>query len=209
MIYLSVPPVIPEHVEHVRRGAIGVMLTPRVGRTVTAAKAWPVWAADNACFTSSTTFDLPKYLAWLDRMREVTGCLFATAPDVVGDADATWERSRDVLPMIRERGYRAALVAQNGIRSVDWSAIDSIFIGGDTAFKYSSVADALCREAKRLGKWAHMGRVNSLPRWRLCARVGYDSCDGTFIRFGPSTNLPKVLRWMHATDSDPQTGMGW
>lgn len=209
MIYLTVPPVIPDHVALVARGEIGVMLTPRVGRTVEAAKAWPVWAADNACFTSSTTFDLPKYLAWLDRFRVVSGCLFASAPDVVGDAEATWERSRNVLPLLRERGYRAALVAQNGIRTVAWSAIDCIFIGGDTPFKYSSTADELCREAKRLGKWAHMGRVNTMERWQMCSRVGYDSCDGTLIRFGPDQNLPRIIRWMKWSAGRKQMDMGW
>ena len=84
MIYLTVPPVIPDHVALVARGEIGVMLTPRVGRTVEAAKAWPV-----------------------------------------------------------------------------------------------------------------------------CSRVGYDSCDGTLIRFGPDQNLPRIIRWMKWSAGRKQMDMGW
>lgn len=182
------------------------MLTPRVGRRVEAAQAWPVWAADNGCFASAHSFELDRYLAWLDRMRAVPGCLFATAPDVVCDAAATWERSRDVLPRLRALGYRAALVVQNGIRDVDWLAIDAVFVGGDDAFKFSQEATDITRDARRRGLWAHMGRVNSWTRWERCAEVGYDSADGTCIAFGPDANLPRVRSWI---ERDKQTRLPW
>jgi hypothetical protein len=74
-----------------------------------------LWAADNGCFTRPN-LDVAAYLRWLknlDEYRET--CLFATAPDVVGDSKKTWARSKDVLPKIRTLGYPAALVAQDGI----------------------------------------------------------------------------------------------
>ena len=196
MLYLSVPPVTSAHRALVSASQVGVMLTPRVGRSVAAASAWPIWAADNGCFSAAQSFDLAVYLAWLDRMRAVSGGLFATAPDVVGDAASTWERSREVLPALRAFGYRAALVIQDGISSVDWGEIDAVFIGGSTDFKFSHAANDVLRDAKSRGLWAHMGRVNSWRRWERCAAEGYDSCDGTLLAFGPDANLPRVKQWI-------------
>jgi len=196
VIYLSVPPVTMDHRALVEASKLGVMLTPRVGRSVASASAWPIWAADNGCFSAAQSFDLAVYLAWLDRMRVVSGCLFATAPDVVGDAAATWERSREVLPALRALGYCAALVIQDGISCVEWHEIDAVFIGGSTDFKFSHAANDVLLEAKSRGLWAHMGRVNSWRRWERCAAAGYDSCDGTFLAFGPDLNLPRVRGWL-------------
>jgi hypothetical protein len=196
VIYLSVPPVADEHRRLVVSGDVGVMLTPRVRRKIDACKAWPVWAADNGCFTAGESFDLDVYLEWLRAMKVVSGCLFATAPDVLGDASATWKRSRGVLPKLRELGYRAALVAQNGITSVDWDAIDCLFVGGDDAFKSSEIADRLCREARARGVWTHLGRVNSETRALRAKAIGYQSADGTLLRFGPDANIGRVKRWI-------------
>ena len=206
VIYLSTPPTTANHCAMVADGSLGVMLTPRVGRSISSAKAWPIWAADNGCFSAADKFNLSRYLSWLDRMRAVSGCLFATAPDVVGDAVATWERSHAVLPQLRALGYRAALVIQNGISRVEWGDIDAVFIGGSTDFKFSDSANDVAREAKSRGLWAHMGRVNSWRRWERCAAEGYDSCDGTFLAFGPDANLPRVKQWVA---KDKQTFMRW
>src|SRR4051812_5639043 len=70
-----------------------------------------LWAADNNCFNNPKV-KVEDYLEWLKAMSPyLENCLFANALDVVGDAAATWERSRDVLPEIRKLGYPAALVA--------------------------------------------------------------------------------------------------
>lgn len=63
-------------------------------------------------------------------------------------------------------------------------------------WKLGPVARALTFEAKRRGKWVHMGRVNSLKRLRYAAAIGCDSADGTFVAFGPDANLPRVLGWL-------------
>src|SRR5262245_29204398 len=60
-----------------------------------------LWAADNDCYTNPD-LNVNRYLTWLKNLSEYKEtCLFATAPDVVGDAKQTWERSQDVLPQIR------------------------------------------------------------------------------------------------------------
>ncbi|MGW4639577.1 hypothetical protein ACWEN6_13665 [Sphaerisporangium sp. NPDC004334] len=48
----------------------------------------------------------------------------------------------------------------------------------------------------------HMGRVNSETRARYAAHLGCASVDGTYLTYGPRTNLPKVLGWMAAIN-DP------
>ena len=58
-------------------------------------------------------------------------CLFATAPDVVGDAQATLRRAY-MLGWIRYAGLPAALVAQDGLEhlAIPWDDFDALFLGG-------------------------------------------------------------------------------
>lgn len=154
------------------------------------------WAADNGCFCAGERFDEFRFLCWLMGLRRwIPTCLFAVAPDVLGDALATWRRSRDWLGAIRVLGYPAAFVAQDGWEAlaVDWSSFDVLFIGGSTEFKLAS--RPLCIEARERGKWVHVGRVNSKRRYDHFADVA-DSCDGTFVIYGPRANIPKVTNWV-------------
>lgn len=162
------------------------------------------WCADNGCYGKG--FDEAKWFAWLQRhSHDAETCVFATAPDVVGDAQATLERSAPWLPKIRALGYPAALVAQDGLEhlTVPWDEFDVLFIGGTTAWKLGSAARELIFEAKRRGKHVHCGRINSLKRYRAMEALGCDSCDGTFLVFGPSLNLPKVLSWARSLEDTP------
>lgn len=176
-----------------RRPDLGVMLQPRTRQRPLEGSPW---AFDNGAF--SGRFDHDTWLRWLGYLEPYRAdCLFVVAPDVVGDAQATWERSEPYLPLIRARGYQAALVAQDGMSEpIEWDAFDCLFVGGSTEFKLSETAYALIAEAKRRGKWAHMGRVNGWPRIKAAAVSGYDSADGTKIAFAPDVNLPIVLRWL-------------
>jgi hypothetical protein len=178
-------------------GLIGMVATPKQGQAVPPNAAW---CADNGCFGKGYPGD-DAWIAWLDSLpRE--GCLFAVAPDVVGDAGATLERSAPWLPRIRELGFPAAFVAQNGLEDLDvpWDAFDVLFIGGDTAWKLGTHARQLVAEAKTRGKRIHMGRVNSDRRYRYALSIGCDTVDGTYIAFGPDRNLPHVLAWSRNAD---------
>lgn len=180
-------------------GRLGYMVTPRAGLRLSYVLHYPCWAADTGCYSQGESFELAKYLDWLARMSLAQAtCLFATAPDVLADAPATWERSRMVLPMLREMGYKAALVAQDGIENlrIEWENFDVLFMGGTTEYKLSETAYEIAKEAKRQGKWIHMGRVNSRRRLIAAAVSGYDSADGTHIAFGPDRRLPEALRWL-------------
>jgi hypothetical protein len=178
-----------------QQGLIAYIDTPAQGNT---RPKGVVWAADNGCFGKG----YPGDEAWLDWLRshsaDAADCAFAVAPDVVADAAATLERSRPWLKEIRTLGYKAALVAQDGLEDlpVPWDEFDVLFIGGSTAWKLGRHARALTAEAKRRGKWVHMGRVNSLQRFRYAEAIGCDSVDGTFLTFGPKKNLPRLMHWI-------------
>jgi hypothetical protein len=176
------------------QGLIGCMDTPRQGNRPVPG-AW--WAADNGCFGKG----YPGDAAWFEWLRNHTGdrskCLFAVAPDVVADAEATMARSLPWLPKIRALGYPAAFVAQNGLENLDvpWGAFDVLFIGGTTEWKLGPHAARIAREAKARGIRVHMGRVNSARRFGYAQLIGCDTADGTYIAFGPDNNLPDVIAW--------------
>ena len=172
------------------------MLTPMMGNKLPDKRTW---AADTGCFAAPEKHDNNRYLDWLaERRHAADRCLFATAPDVVGNAALTLGRSLPVLGMIRSQGFPAALVAQDGLETlgVPWSEFDCLFIGGSTEWKLSDHAIRLMAEARDRGKWVHCGRVNSKRRYHWCYSHGADSADGTFVAFGPDKNLPRLLRWL-------------
>lgn len=186
----------------VLRSDLPVMLTPRMGQRPFSGQ---IWAADNGRFNSPHEYTDHKYLTWLAGM-PVASCLFVTAPDVVGDASATLLMSVPMLSQIRALGYKAALVAQDGLQDLEvpWDNFDCLFIGGTTEWKLSEHAFGLVAEAKQRGKWTHMGRVNSWKRFRTAAAAGYDSADGTVLRFDP--NRP-AHTWSKRALQNPGLGL--
>lgn len=191
---------------HAHHPRLGLMMQPGNGYA-SQIDSFGIFGADNACFAKGDAFDADVWLAWLDELPRA-GCLFAVAPDVVGDAAATWARSAPYLDVIRSMGFPAALVSQDGLVAPDWDAFDCLFTGGTTEWKLSEDAYALVAEANRRGKWTHMGRVNSWPRLKAAAAAGYDSADGTFLAFGPDVNTPKLLAWLDRLDLHPFIGVG-
>lgn len=174
------------------------MCTPRERRPPLPGVAW---GADNGCYARGYPGH-PAWSTWLGRMaRHRTTCLFATAPDVVGDAAATWQRSKGWLPMIRSLGYPAALVAQDGLTAerAPWDAFDVLFLGGTTEFKLGTDARRLTEAARSRGMPVHMGRVNSRKRLLYAHSIGCTSVDGTHLTFRPAVYLPQVQAWLLAT----------
>ena len=174
-------------------GELGQMVTPAEGRRPLPGVPF---GADNGCFGKGYPGDA-EWFAWLDSLPREQ-CLFAVAPDVVADAEATMARSVPWLPRIRALGFRPAFVAQDGLEHLDvpWHLFDVLFIGGSTAWKLSPHAARLARAAKDRGKQVHMGRVNSGRRKAIANLFECDTVDGTFLVFGPDVNLPRLLAWM-------------
>lgn len=188
------------------RGVIGCITSPRQGNLI---PPGALFGADNGCGPSADSDGQMRtgkgwpgdreFIGFLDALAPLRDrCLFATAPDVVGDAAATLARSAPFLPVIRELGYPPAFVAQNGIEhtAVQWDKFDVLFIGGDDDFKLGPVAREHALMARRQGKRVHMGRVNSLRRLRYADHIGCHTADGTFLKFGPHKNLARIQRYL-------------
>lgn len=201
MIYLSgcINPHLPN--------SVGVILTPMGGHKLPENR---IWASDTGCFAKPNNHSDTKYLAWLAKHREnAHRCLFATAPDVWGNAEATFSRAIPMLEPIRQLGYKAALVVQDGmtVETIPWEKIDAVFIGGTNPWRASNEVIAICKQAKSLGLWLHMGRVNSLRRMRTAVALGCDSTDGTFVAFGPDKNIPRLQRMLELLDAQMRLGI--
>lgn len=181
------------------QGLLGMIDTPyqsKVRRVVQAHAAGAAWCADNGAYTDR--WQAAEWWAWLTADRQLgatSTCLFATAPDVVGDADATWERAQPWLPRIRALGYPVAYVGQDGLRTLPWDDFDVLFLGGTTGWKLGPEARTWTAAAVAHGVPVHMGRVNSEKRYRYALAIGCSSVDGTYLTYAPDQLLPDLLAW--------------
>jgi hypothetical protein len=166
------------HPEH------GRLLTPRhYWRASETARDGIPWAIDNDGFGG---VDPDAFRTMVYDLVGTPGCLFLNAPDVyLGDGveahTATLEAWREWNPFLRMTGFPLAFVLQIGAtpNNVPWDECEAVFVGGDTAWKLGPEARACVREAKRRGKYVHMGRVNSKKRIAYAKAIGCDSVDGT------------------------------
>lgn len=197
MLYLGTSPAEPDVRLLLDQHRIGLMCQPASNKP----KAGWLWAADNGCFAE--TWDEYKWLNWLYQRHPRTGCLFAVVPDVVADHEATLERFGKYVDEVRRARYPVAFVGQNGATeaTVPWDDFDAFFVGGDTEWKMGD-AFALATTARERGKWVHVGRVNSNARYRAWQPFA-DSCDGTFLAFGPKVNTPRLTTWLDNAERTP------
>jgi hypothetical protein len=134
------------------------------------------YGLDNGCFS---TF---REVAWLRLLGEARKKkpLFVCLPDVVGDARRTLELFQHFEEATK--GLPRALVLQDGIGELDipWMDIDAVFIGGSDAFKTSLEAINAAKTANMMGKWVHVGRVNTVDRVRNWLGLA-NSIDGSGI----------------------------
>lgn len=188
----------------------GQMLTPRRTMTRVGLPKGYIYGIDNECYVLGDKFEPLKYLRALWRIRAAHGakmCRFATAPDVVADARATLDRFGAWSMVIRELGFPVALVGQDGLECLTCprDKLDTLFIGGSDGWKLGEAAAWLLLEAKRRGKWTHVGRVNSFYRIDKL-RVKPDSIDGTHLTKRPDIYAKK---WQSELDSRKfQMGLG-
>ncbi len=178
---------------------LGHLLTPHNGNRVESLLATGMEIAiDNAAFSNWLE---DAFVALLTRLRphalaQRERFAWCAAPDVVGDARMTLRRFWRWAGVIGWAGLPIAFVAQDGcepICGVPWDEIRCLFIGGSTRWKLGSDAARLIREAKRRGKWVHVGRVNSLQRIGRFDALGADSIDGTQFSMFPDRYIPRYL----------------
>lgn len=135
------------------------------------------FAIDNGAFSKFNCKAFEALLAREFDKREQ--CLFVCVPDVVGSARRTlevfehWKKSLKDWPL--------ALVAQDGQQDlpIPWDEIDAVFIGGSTEFKTSMHSVQIIKAAQALGKWVHVGRVNTPGRFEWAEALGVNSIDGS------------------------------
>jgi hypothetical protein len=140
------------------------------------ARAPVPYALDNGCFAKFEHDAWERMLIEADADRPI----FVTLPDIVGDAQRTSELFEHFFTRTQE--LPRALVLQDGIEHVriPWNDIDAVFIGGSDNFKFSKQAQDCARAAKMLGKWVHVGRVNTSKRVHNWLGMA-DSIDGSGI----------------------------
>lgn len=211
----------PKVRDAMRAGVIGQITTPASNNAL---EPGVEWCADNAIYSNAYPGD-GAYLGWLGRLPGAGDCRFAVAPDVVGDHAATYERGWPMFRRIREI-VPVAMCAQNGATPDDmpWGYIDAVFLAGVvecrrcdwvppvaelpliacpnshrlTEWKQSDMARAVAARGKAMGKWVHMGRVNTRNRLLAAQDMGCDSVDGTFLAFGPDINLERLTRYLRS-----------
>jgi len=202
MIYFTTPVVAARPA--LRAGRLGVIATPKQGNLI---PDYPIRCIDNGCYGQGWPGP-DEYRTFLQQMAAIPGGVwhFAAAPDVVGDAEATLERSKPWLPVIADLGFPVAFVAQDGIEHirVPWSQISVLFLGGTDSFKLGPSGRAAAAEALTRGKRVHMGRVSSLKRTRIARHMGCTSVDGRYIQFRwPELGTAEVEGWLRDVHNQP------
>jgi len=135
------------------------------------------FAIDNGAFSR---FDANAFRSLLAReFPRLHLCRFVAVPDVVGSARRTLEVFNQWWQRLQP--WPLALVCQDGQESmpIPWNRIAAVFIGGSTDWKMGQHASACIKAAKAIGKWVHVGRVNTPGRYEYFEELGADSVDGT------------------------------
>lgn len=135
------------------------------------------FAMDNGAFSK---FEAKVFLSLLKKHEPRKDlCRFVAAPDVVGSARRTSECFKHWQP--RLVNWPVAYVCQDGQEDLDipWDYCTAVFIGGSTKWKESEFAAQIVKASKVIGKWCHVGRVNTPERLEHFENLGADSIDGT------------------------------
>lgn len=189
---------------------VGLLVTPGSAgmlaiKGIQNAYAWV--GIDNGCFSEAgrALFTVEKFAALAKRALELWGdyVLFIAVPDVPFDWVGTLAKFNEHAATVRTMGVPIALVTQDGAtpEQIPWAEIDAIFVGGSDDWKMGTDSAAICKEARRRGKWVHVGRVNSAKRMNKAATMGADSADGTYLKYAKPTTKEahRVVAW--ATDA--------
>jgi hypothetical protein len=142
------------------------------------------YACDNgawSCHTQQKPFNRTRFIRLVERFG--AGADFVVIPDIVAGGVGSLEFSRSWMPFLK---YLRLLLlpVQDGMRSeqVDEFLREypkvGIFLGGSTEWKLREMW-AWGIVAHTLGRYYHVGRVNSCRRIQLAEEAGAHSFDGT------------------------------
>lgn len=172
--------------------------------------AWFGWLTRNAADAARCRFavapdvvadpvaTLDRSLPWLPLIRELGYPVALAAQNGLTELDIPWgefdvlflggvvecdQHGATLEPVKRRRGSAVQTFCPTcGVEIFEW--------------KIRAEARELTAEAKRRGKWVHMGRVNSRKRFAYAEFIGCDSADGTTLAKFPDATLPDVLGWL-------------
>jgi len=147
-------------------------------------KTWDgEFAIDNGAYSGLRR---DAFFRLLDRNKDnMQRCLFVAVPDIVGKP----RRTSELFGMITQHKSmipwcdKWAFVVQDGHEDMhlNWYEIKFLFVGGTDAFKDSAAAYDIVKTAKALDIHVHVGRVNTIKRYRKFASLGADTCDGSGV----------------------------
>lgn len=170
---------------------IGVLMVPGAGNDLDKIPASMKIAADNGAFKG---LNAPSFVRMLERLKD-RQILWVTCPDTVGNCIETRRKFNIWSPLIRDYRLPVAYVLQDGeqLHRIPWDEIACLFIGGTTEYKLGEETREIVKYAKKLGKWVHMGRVNSVERIRYAQSIQCDSVDGTSFSMFSEATIPHAL----------------
>jgi hypothetical protein len=191
-----------------RPDLFGVMFNTaqRTGKQSEALEADCKFMVDNGIFSNKWDEKhwLTELVYWFLPYRD--NCYGVIIPDylyyledntVRGDWQRTLDRFFIYQPVIKRLGFRTAFATQDGmpLDLVPWENFNTLFIGGSNYHKRGVEAEILALEAKKRGKWVHVGRVSSVGKMK---QIWYwaDSYDGTTFRFAPDDKEEKLIPQM-------------
>lgn len=123
---------------------------------------------DNGAYSD---FDERKFCRMVKDAKFDPYCRFIIAPDVVGDAMATYLQYQHYNNFLGIPYGKRGFVLQDGVSDETfpaWDDFDCLFIGGSTEFKMSKLCYEIAQAAILEGKHVHVGRVNTparIVRW--------------------------------------------
>lgn len=182
----------------------------RCGKQVEALQGGCKYMIDNGIF-SNLWNEKDWFIALIDFLPFRDNCLGCIIPDFLyyspirGDWQKTLKRFYLYHKAVKRLGFKIAFATQDGqpVNLVPWNDIDVLFIGGSNEHKRGLEAEILALEAKRLGKWVHVGRVSSVGSMEKFWGWA-DSYDGTTFRFEPDKKeedlIPKMDRHFNKKD---------
>ena len=153
----------------------GQLLTPLTRY----ANAGGTFAIDNGAFTGLDRGAFARLVRREEPNRD--RCLWVVVPDIVGSGRRTMELWQRREKFVGE-GWPLAFAAQDGSEDLDipWNEMACLFIGGRDPWKDSQAVVDLLRTARALGLRTHVGRVNTLRRYRRFESEA-DTCDGSGV----------------------------
>ena len=185
---------------HYRQGRFGGLARLLSTDRPNGLKVWPhlPYAIDNGAFpawTNGREWDGPAFVDAMEWVaKQEVRPRWIVVPDVVTDAEATFDSWSRWEPRLRDLRIPLAFAVQDGMTPQDVErkvSPDVIFVGGSRDWKLQT-REAWARSFPRV----HIGRVNGLRDLMACHRPGVESVDGTGFFRGRRAQLQELVDYL-------------